>query len=137
MSTNGAEFGPVTCSADIVPDPAPADPNGLAGLASAGRADLLAACLQESLRRVAALAATALSSPNASVMLDVARQFPGMHGALGTDGQQGTLEQLLCADVMGSAAKLIIGDTRLDRRAGNTIVPSPTNMLAWAGGAAS
>ena len=102
-------------------------------VSSDGRADLLSIGLKESLDRVSTLAATALSTPNASVMFAGAHAFPGMDGALGADDQEGLFAQLLCADVIGSEDKLIIGDIRLDRRMSNTSVPSPAGMIAWAG----
>lgn len=102
-------------------------------VSSDGRADLLTAGLKESLDRVSTLAATALSTPNASVMFAGAHALPGMSGALGIDDQESLFAQLLCADVIGSDDKLIIGDIRLDRRMSNSNVPDPASMIAWAG----
>ena len=39
--------------------------------------------------------------------------------ALRAEEQPGLWEQLLCADVVGSDDKLIVGDTRLDQRTSN------------------
>jgi phosphoserine phosphatase RsbU/P len=133
MSITDRESGSVTCCADIAPDPVPANLNGPAGLASAGRADLLTAGLKESLGRVATLAATALSAPNASVMFAGTRALPGMSATPGIAGQQSPSEQLLCADVIASDDKLIIGDTRLDRRMSDRSPPGLPSMSAWAG----
>jgi len=102
-------------------------------VSSDGRADLLTAGLKESLDRVSTLAATALSTPNASVMFAGAHVLPGMSGALGIDDQESLFAQLLCADVIGSDDKLIIGDIRLDRRMSNSNVPDTASMIAWAG----
>jgi hypothetical protein len=57
-------------------------------VSSYGRADLLMVGLKESLNRVSALAATALGTPNASVMFAGAHALPGMSGALGIDDQE-------------------------------------------------
>jgi serine phosphatase RsbU (regulator of sigma subunit) len=62
------------------------------------------------------------------------RSLSGMISAPGTGGQQSPLEQLLCADVLGSEENLIIGDTRARscmRTNGN--LPGPVSMMAWAG----
>jgi len=56
-----------------------------------------------------------------------------MSGALGIDDQESLFAQLLCADVIGSDDKLIIGDIRLDRRMSNGNVPDTASMIAWAG----
>jgi phosphoserine phosphatase RsbU/P len=100
---------------------------------SDGRVDLPTAGLKESLGRVTALAATVLNTPNASVMFAGARALAGMSDAPGIDDQESLFEQLLCADVVGSEDKLIIGDIRLDRRMSNSNVPGPPSMIAWAG----
>lgn len=102
---------------------------GLNGLAANGRADLRTAGLGESLARVATLAAAALSAPSASVMC----ALPGISGAPGTDDQRSPFEQLLCAEVVGSQDKVIIGDTRLGRRRGNGALSGPVSAIAWAG----
>lgn len=102
---------------------------GLNGLAANGRADLRTAGLGESLGRVATLAAAALSAPSASVMC----ALPGISGAPGTDDQRSPFEQLLCAEVVGSQDKVIIGDTRLGRRRGNGALSGPVSAIAWAG----
>ena len=120
--------------AEVLTAPAPAAVNRPAGLASNGQADLLAVGLEESLSRVAALAAAALSTPRASVMFAGTRSLSGMISAPGTGGQQSPFEQLLCADVLGSEENLIIGDTRTRscmRTNGNP--PGPVSMMAWAG----
>jgi GAF domain-containing protein len=87
--------------------------------------------LKEPLGRVAALAAVALGAPNASVMLGGTRACHGT--APGPEDQPSACEQLLCADVVGSGDRLIIGDTRLDRRLSNKNVPGTASMIAWAG----
>src|SRR6266852_5247887 len=70
------------CSAGILASRVLMDVNGLA---SDGRADLRTVGLEESLGRVAMLAAAALSPPSASVMSADARALPGMNGAPGID----------------------------------------------------
>ncbi len=102
------------------PEFAPLDVNGAAGL-------------EESLGRVATLAAAALSTPNASVLFAGAHSPPGVSGTRSISGQQSLFEQLLCADVVGSEDKLVIGDTRLDRRTSNGSGPGPASMMAWLG----
>jgi sigma-B regulation protein RsbU (phosphoserine phosphatase) len=133
MSGADRESGQVTCCSDILPDAALRHPDGLAGPASAGRSNEPAAGLKESLDRVAVLAAAALSTPNAGVMLAGTRAFHGLAGAPGTEDRQSPCEQLLCADVVASGDKLIIGDTRLDRRISTKNVPGAASMIAWAG----
>jgi serine phosphatase RsbU (regulator of sigma subunit) len=133
MTVTDPEAGPVCGYADIMSDPTPMDLNGPAGLALNGQADRLAAGLKESLGRVATLASAALSTPSASVMFAGTRARPGMSGAPGTDGQQSPFEQLLCADVVGSGDKLIIADTRVDRRMSPGNLPGPAGLIAWAG----
>jgi sigma-B regulation protein RsbU (phosphoserine phosphatase) len=133
MSVTETKPESVIGCADILLDSTPIALNGLAGLASNGQADLLAVGLEESLGRVAALAAAALSTPSASVMFAATRSLPRMIGAPGIGGQQSALEQLLCADVVGSEDKLIIGDTRVGRRVSNGNLPGPASAIAWAG----
>ena len=82
---------------------------------------------------MATLAATALSTPSASMVLAGTPSLPGMSGALGIDAKQSPFERLLCADVLAGGNKLIIGDTRVDRAAGNGSPPGPASMIAWAG----
>jgi serine phosphatase RsbU (regulator of sigma subunit) len=106
---------------------------GLNGLAPDGRADLWTVGLGESLGRVATLAAAALSAPSASVMSADARALPGISGAPGIDDLRSPFEQLLCAEVVGSQHKVIIGDTRLGRRHGNGDMSGPVSVIAWAG----
>ena len=89
------------------------------GLVWNGRADLRTVGLEESLGRVATLAAAALSAPSASVMSADARALPEISGVPGVDDQRSPFEQLLYAEVVGSQDKVIIGDTRLGRRRGN------------------
>jgi phosphoserine phosphatase RsbU/P len=138
MSVTDPESGQVACCSDFDPDPAPMYANGRAGPPSAGRlyaptAGLKpAAGLKESLARVATLAAVALRAPNASVMLGSARALHGIAGIPGPEDQPSACEQLLCADVVGSGDRLIIGDTRLDRRISNKNVPGAAAMIAWA-----
>jgi phosphoserine phosphatase RsbU/P len=105
----------------------------LNGLASDGRADLWMVGLAESLGRMATLAAAALSAPSASVMSADARSLPGMSGAPAIDNQRSPLEQLLCAEVVGSEDKVIIGDTRLGWRRSNGDLSGPASVIAWAG----
>lgn len=120
--------------AEILPDPAPIALDRPAGLASHGLADLLAVGLEESLGRVAALAAAALSTPRASVTFAGTRSSSGLIGAIGAGSQQSPYEQLLCADVLCSEDNLIIGDTRARRPARtNGNLPGPVGMIAWAG----
>src|ERR1700684_1633330 len=120
--------------AEVLIDPAPIATNRRAGLSSNGQADVLDVGLEESLGRVATLAAAALSTPRASVMFAGTRSLSGMIGAPGTGGQQSPLEQLLCADVLGSEENLIIGDTRARRcMSTNGNLPGPVSMIAWAG----
>jgi sigma-B regulation protein RsbU (phosphoserine phosphatase) len=102
-----------------------ADPGSDPAICSAG--------LKESLGRVATLAATALSTPNASVMFAGTRALPAVSGILGPGGRQSPFARSLCADVVGSADKLIIGDTRLDGRRGNAGLPGAASMIDWAG----
>src|SRR3984885_7166951 len=104
----------------------------LNGLASAGPADLWTAGLQESLGRVAALAATALSAPSASVMFANAHAPPGISGPAGIGDQRSPYAQLLCAEVVGSEDKMIIGDTRLGRHLSNADLPGRARVIAWA-----
>ena len=106
---------------------------GRAHSAAAGRAHVLTADLGESLRRVAALAAAALSVPNASIMLAGMRALHPVADVPGAEDPPSACEQLLCAGVAGSGDKLIIGDTRLDRRIGDENVPGAAHMIAWAG----
>jgi sigma-B regulation protein RsbU (phosphoserine phosphatase) len=77
--------------------------------------------LEESLDRVAMLAAAALDAPRASVMST---------DAPGTGDQPNPFEQLLCAQVVGSEDKVIIGDTRLVKHPGYA---EPASVIAWAG----
>lgn len=107
-------------------------PLNVNGLAANGRAELRTVGLGESLGRVAMLAAAALSAPSASIMSADARALPGISGAPGIDDQRSPFEQLLCAEVVGSQDKVIIGDTRLGRR-GNTDLSGPASVIAWAG----
>ena len=69
MSVTDRESGQVTCCSDILPDPTLLHPGRRARPASAGRPNVLTAGLKASLGRVATLAAAALSTPNAAVML--------------------------------------------------------------------
>jgi len=103
----------------------------LNGLASAGPADLWTAGLEESLRRVATLAAAALSAPSASVIFANARELPRISGPARIGDQRSPYAQLLCAQVVGSADKVIIGDTRLGRCLSNAGLPG--RVIAWAG----
>ena len=133
MSAINPKSGLVISRADFSPEPAPRDPDGPAGVASDGRPDLLMAGLQESLGRVATLAATALRAPDASVMFAGSRTLPGLRGTFSLDGQPSLLGQSLCADVVSSDDTLVIGDTRLDRRVSNRNLSGAASMLAWAG----
>src|SRR5260370_7580698 len=62
-----------------------------------------------------------------------ASSLPGISGVLGIDDQRRPFEQLLCAEVVGSEDKVIIGDTRLGRRRGNGDLSGPASVIAWAG----
>ena len=110
--------------------PAAARP-AAAGTTAAGPAQAPATGLRESLGRVATLAAAALSAPNASVMLAGTRAIHGTAGTPGAGDQPSACEQSLCAEVAGSGDKLIIGDTRLDRRISDQ--NGAAGMIAWAG----
>jgi serine phosphatase RsbU (regulator of sigma subunit) len=133
MSVADRESGHVICCSDVLPDPALIHPDGPARPASARRLNGLTAGLKESLVRVAALAAAALSTPNAAVIIAGTRAFHGTAGTQGAEDQPSACEQLLCADVADSGDLLVIGDTRLDRRISNKNVPGAANMIAWAG----
>jgi sigma-B regulation protein RsbU (phosphoserine phosphatase) len=133
MSGTDSESGLVSGRADALSDLAPTASSGAAGRASGGQADLAAAGMEESLGRMATLAATALSAPSASVMFAGTRSLPGMRAALGIGGQQTLFERSLCAVVVGSEDKLIIGDTRVDTRMSDSNLPGPVGMIAWAG----
>ena len=89
--------------------------------------------LEESLGRVATLAAAALSAPSASVMSADARALPEISGVPGIGDRRSPFEQLLYAEVVGSQDKVIIGDTRLGRRRGNGALSGPASVIAWAG----
>ncbi len=132
MSVTDRESGPVSGWADVRPDPTPLDQDG-SGPAPNGQAELLAAGLQESLGRVAMVAAAALSTPEASVTFAGPRSPLGLNGAWCTGGELSRYEQWLCADVVDSEDKLIIGDTRVDRRMSSSTRPGPASMAAWAG----
>jgi phosphoserine phosphatase RsbU/P len=127
---SGQDFG----YADVLSDPAPIALDRTAELASNGLTDLLAVGLEESLGRVAALAAAALGTPRASVTFAGTRSPSGLIGAIGTGSQQSPYEQSLCADVLCSEDNLIIGDTRARRPVRtNGNLPGPVGMIAWAG----
>jgi sigma-B regulation protein RsbU (phosphoserine phosphatase) len=119
--------------ADILSDPAPLELAEPGRLAAHGRAEPSAAGLRESLSRVASLAATVLNAPCASIVPAGTRALPGLCIAAGADGQQGSLEQRLCADVVTAGTKLIIGDTRSDSRASAADLPGTASLIAWAG----
>lgn len=57
---------------------------------------------------MAALAAAALSTPNAAVILAGTRALHGLAGAPGTRDRPTPCEQLLCADLVGSGDSLIM-----------------------------
>ena len=133
MSVPERASGPGTGRADIVSDPTPMDPDESSGLASTAPADLLAAGLTESLGRLAMLAGAALSAPQASVMFAGTYLINGKNDAGRIDGRLNPFEQGLCADVVRSQDKLIIGDIRVDRRVSGTARPGPGSTLAWAG----
>ena len=119
--------------ADIMPDSRPADMSGRARLATSGQTDLLATGLKESLGRVATLAVISLRAARASVTVAGKRSLPTMSCPSGFGGQPSTFEQLMCADVAGSGHKLIIDNTRVDRRASISDPPGPASAMAWAG----
>lgn len=134
MSGTDPELGQEFGCAEILIDPAPIALGRPAQVASNGLAGLSAVGLEESLGRVAALAAAALSTPRASVTFAGTRSFSGMIGAIGAGSQQSPYEQLLCADVLCSEDNLIIGDTRARRPVRtNGNLPGPVGMIAWAG----
>jgi len=81
---------------------------------------------------MATLAATALSAPTASVVSADLRALPGMSGAPGIDDQRSPFEQWLCAEVVGSEDKVVIGDTRLGRRLSSGDLPGLVSVIAWA-----
>src|SRR5260370_11080389 len=62
-----------------------------------------------------------------------ASSLPGISGVLGIDDQRRPFEQLLCAEVVGSEDKVIIGDARLGRRRGNGDLSGLASVIAWAG----
>ncbi len=111
--------------ADIIPDSRSADMSGPARLVTSGQTDLLATGLKESLGRVATLAVISLRAARASVMVEGKCSFPTMSCPSGFGGQPSMFEQLMCADVAGSGHKLIIDNTRVDRRASVSDPPGP------------
>jgi phosphoserine phosphatase RsbU/P len=133
MSFTDPGSGLDTDYADVLPDSMPMDLTGSGGLASNGPADLLTAGLRESLDRLATVAATALSTPSASVVFAGTRSPPGLSAAAGIDGQQSPLERWLCADVVASEDRLIIGDSRVDSRLSDGNRRGQPSMIAWAG----
>ncbi len=132
MSVTDRESGPVSGWADVRPDPRRADQHE-SGSAPNGQSDLRTAGLQESLGRVAMVAAAALGVPGAAVTFAGPRAPLGMNGARSTGGQLSPYEQWLCADVVGSGNSLIIADTRVDRRISSNPRPGPASLAAWAG----
>ena len=97
------------------------------------RANLWTIGLRESLGRVATLAAAALSAPIASVMSADARALPGLRSASGIGDRRSASGLSLCAEVVGSEGKVIIGDIRLGRCPGDAALPGPARVIAWAG----
>jgi hypothetical protein len=97
------------------------------------RANLWTIGLRESLGRVATLAAAALSAPIASVMSADARALPGLRSASGIGDRRSASGLSLCAEVVGSEGKVIIGDIRLGRCPGDADLPGPARVIAWAG----
>lgn len=69
MSITNPTSGLVASHAEIMPDPRPPDVRGPAGLVMNGQTDLPAGGLEESLTRVAALAAMSLGAPRAFVIV--------------------------------------------------------------------
>jgi len=132
MSVTDRESGPVSGWADVMSDPTSLDEHG-SGSAPNGQGDQRAADLKESLGRVAMVAAAALGVPGAAVTFAGPRAPLGMNGPPGPGGQLSPYERWLCAAVVGSEDKLIIADTRVDRRMGSSTRPGPANMAAWAG----
>jgi phosphoserine phosphatase RsbU/P len=133
MSATDRQSGAAAGCADILADRSPADRCSPGGPAANGQANLLAGGLKESLGQVATLAAIALSTSSASVVFAGTCSFRGMSSVPRIDGQQSLVEQSLCAGVIGSGNKLIIGDTRADRAASDNHLPGPVGMIAWAG----
>jgi sigma-B regulation protein RsbU (phosphoserine phosphatase) len=108
---------------------------GLIQLAPDIRADTWTADLEESLGRVAMLGAAVLGAPSASVTPADAGGLPGRGATTGNGHQRSLFEQSLCTQVVRSADKVIIGDTRLDGYPsnGNGDLLRPASVIAWAG----
>ncbi len=106
---------------------------GPAGLVMNGQTDLPAGGLEESLSRVAALAAMSLGAPRAFVIVAGTRSLPAMSCPSGFGGQPSMFEQTRCADVAGSGDNLVIDNARVDGHASSSDVPGPVSMMAWAG----
>lgn len=133
MSITNPTSGLIAGHAEIIPDPRPPDLGGSAGLVMNGQTDLPAGGLEESLSRVAALAAMSLGAPRAFVIVAGTRSLPTMSCPSGFGGQPSMFEQTRCADVAGSGDNLIIDNARVDRHARSSDVPGPASMMAWAG----
>jgi phosphoserine phosphatase RsbU/P len=88
--------------------------------------------LRESFGRVAELAAIALNAPDASVMVTGDRSSSGINADLSVLDGPSHFAQLLCAEVFGSGDRLIINDTREDRRTGRA-GSAGAGVIAWAG----
>ena len=133
MSITNPTSGLIAGHAEIIPDPRPPDVGGPAGLVMNGQTDLPAGGLEESLSRVAALAAMSLGAPRAFVIVAGTGSLPTMSCPSGFGGQPSMFEQTRCADVAGSGDNLIIDNARVDRHARSSHVPGPASMMAWAG----
>ena len=133
MPITNPTSGLVAGHAGIMPDPRPPDGSGPAGLVMNGQTDLPAGDLEESLNRVAALAAMSLGAPRAFVIVAGTRSLPTMSCPSGFRGKPSTFEQTRCADVAGSGDNLIIDNARVDRHASSSDVPGPASTMAWAG----
>lgn len=133
MSITNPTSGLVASHAEIMPDPRPPDVRGPAGLVMNGQTDLPAGGLEESLTRVAALAAMSLGAPRAFVIVAGTRSLPTMRCPSGFRGNPSMFEQTRCADVAGSGDNLIIDNARVDRHASSSDVLGSASTVAWAG----
>jgi phosphoserine phosphatase RsbU/P len=84
--------------------------------------------------RVARLAAMMLGTPLAFVTIAGEPPFSGSSrlGAADAVGPRTSVELALCRQVIDSADKLIIDDTRLDLRTSTSCGTDPASVLAWA-----
>jgi phosphoserine phosphatase RsbU/P len=132
MSITNPASGLIASHPEIMPAAGPPDVSEPAGLATHGQTDLPASGLEESLSRVAALAAMSLGAPRAFVMIAGARSLPTVSCPSGFRGQPSVLEQSRCADVAGSGDNLIIDSARAGRHPSGA-GPGLASTMAWAG----